>query len=233
MNQEKTGQLIKEARKEKRLTQEDIANKLNISPKSVSKWERGINFPDSAMLPTLAEMLGLTVDELINGQRKKKPSKLKKNLSKLLLIFLLLVNFSVIGLLSYSCYRNYNKSRFYLVRSVDDEYNIKGYLSCNYEHNLFVIESISYQGKLFGTKDDPLIKNSQLSILSGEENNYVIFNEDTEEKLLNKYFDNIKIILKDKEYDIDNTYISIKYGEEEIRIKLYFDEVYANNKLFN
>lgn len=73
MDNAKMGVLIQDSRKEKGLTQKDIAEKLGITDRAVSKWERGICAPDIAYIEELAEMLGLTVAELIAGQRMEQP----------------------------------------------------------------------------------------------------------------------------------------------------------------
>ena len=65
----KTGALIAEARKEKNLTQKDLAQALHVSVQAVSKWERGLNFPDIALMEPLSELLELTVSELMAGER--------------------------------------------------------------------------------------------------------------------------------------------------------------------
>ena len=70
MDQNKMGKFIRELREEKGLTQKDIGDKLHITDNSVSKWERGINAPDIYYLGPLSEMLGVTVKELLNGERK-------------------------------------------------------------------------------------------------------------------------------------------------------------------
>lgn len=69
MDAVKTGTLIAETRKERNLTQKDLAQSLHVSVQAVSKWERGLNFPDIALLEPLAELLGLTVSELLSGER--------------------------------------------------------------------------------------------------------------------------------------------------------------------
>lgn len=69
MDNAKMGELIRNARKEKGLTQKDVAEKLGITDRAVSKWERGICAPDIACIEELAQMLGLTVAELIAGER--------------------------------------------------------------------------------------------------------------------------------------------------------------------
>ena len=65
----KTGMFIAQARKERNLTQKDVAQSLHVSVQAVSKWERGLNFPDIALMEPLAELLGLTVSELMAGER--------------------------------------------------------------------------------------------------------------------------------------------------------------------
>lgn len=69
----KTGGLIARVRKEKELTQKDLAEALHVSTQAVSKWERGLSCPDIALLEPLAEALDLTVTELLSGQRGEEP----------------------------------------------------------------------------------------------------------------------------------------------------------------
>lgn len=70
------GELIAERRKEKGLTQKGLAEQLNITDKAVSKWERNLACPDISTIPRLAEILGLSVEELLNvspGEKKGSP----------------------------------------------------------------------------------------------------------------------------------------------------------------
>ena len=71
MDNLKMGELIREARREKGLTQMDVARKFGITDRAVSKWERGLYAPDIGILEELAEFLGLSVAELIAGERKQ------------------------------------------------------------------------------------------------------------------------------------------------------------------
>ena len=75
MDAAKTGALIAQARKEKGLTQGQLAQRLHVSVQAVSKWERGRNFPDLALLEPLAEALDLTVSELLAGERGEPPQE--------------------------------------------------------------------------------------------------------------------------------------------------------------
>ena len=69
MDLQKTGALIARARKEKGLTQEQLARQLHISHTTVSKWERGLGFPEVSLLEPLAAALGLTLPELFRGEQ--------------------------------------------------------------------------------------------------------------------------------------------------------------------
>ena len=68
MNQEKIGKFIAEKRKEQKLTQEQLAEKLNISKNAVSKWERGLNLPDVSIMQELCKILNITLNELFIGE---------------------------------------------------------------------------------------------------------------------------------------------------------------------
>ena len=69
MDQEKIGAFIAAMRKEKGLTQEQLADRLRVNSRTVSRWETGRNMPDYAVLEPLTEELGITVNELIRGER--------------------------------------------------------------------------------------------------------------------------------------------------------------------
>lgn len=71
MDNIKTGNLIREARKEWGLTQKALADQLHVTDRAVSKWERGICAPDIALLEPLSSILGVKVTELISGERSK------------------------------------------------------------------------------------------------------------------------------------------------------------------
>ena len=68
MNKYVTGDIIKKLREECKLTQVQLAEKLNVSDKAVSKWETGRGYPDITLLEPLAESLGVSVTELITGE---------------------------------------------------------------------------------------------------------------------------------------------------------------------
>lgn len=75
MNAKKTGGFISALRKEKGYTQTALAEILNVSNRTVSKWENGDGYPDITLLPEIAKALDITVDELLDGERKPENDK--------------------------------------------------------------------------------------------------------------------------------------------------------------
>ena len=83
MNQEKIGKFIAACRKNKKMTQSDLAEKLGVTDKSIGNWENGRNMPDLALFKPLCEELGITINELLSGeklQKKEYQEKLEENI---------------------------------------------------------------------------------------------------------------------------------------------------------
>ena len=69
IDKEAFGTFLSQLRKERGMTQKELAEKLFVSDKAVSKWERGLSLPDVALLQPLADLLGVSISELLRGQR--------------------------------------------------------------------------------------------------------------------------------------------------------------------
>ena len=69
MDAKKTGSLIADLRKQSNKTQKELANELHISSATVSKWERGIGFPDISLIEPLAKCLNISIIDLFNGEK--------------------------------------------------------------------------------------------------------------------------------------------------------------------
>ena len=87
LNQEKIGRFIAQCRKEHLMTQKQLAEKLSISDKAVSKWETGKSMPDNAILLELCQILEINVNELLSGEKLSEDSyhgKAEKNMMNLM-----------------------------------------------------------------------------------------------------------------------------------------------------
>ena len=72
MNQEKIGKFIAKCRKDKKMTQSDLAEKLGVTDKSISNWENGRNMPDLSLFKPLCDVLGITINDLLSGEKISK-----------------------------------------------------------------------------------------------------------------------------------------------------------------
>lgn len=131
MNQEKIGVFIQACRKDKNLTQEQLAEKLGVSNKSISRWENGKTMPDYSILNDLCNILDIDVNEFLSGEKIKKEEiqvhtienldsilkeyykmKKQKNIFKIITIILggLLITLTIYTLLIYILFGGINKS---------------------------------------------------------------------------------------------------------------------------
>ena len=79
MDQLKIGKFIANRRKQKNLTQMQLAERLGITDKAISKWERGIAMPDTSIMLELCDILGISVNELLNGEKISMENNNQKN----------------------------------------------------------------------------------------------------------------------------------------------------------
>lgn len=138
MNKEKIAKFILECRKEKELTQQNLADMLYVSANAVSKWERGICLPDVTTFDKIAEVLGVSVAELVMGEKiPKKDPKIyddilinnmkdnKRKIKKKNIIIISLVSFIIISILSILIiffYNNYNNITVYSFRGSSNNF---------------------------------------------------------------------------------------------------------------
>ena len=78
MNQEKIGKFIAELRKEKNMTQEQLAERLGVSNKSISRWENGVTMPDYSLLNEICGLLDININELMSGEKIEKENYITK-----------------------------------------------------------------------------------------------------------------------------------------------------------
>lgn len=92
MDPKRMGEFIAALRKSQGLTQQEVAERLNISNKTVSKWERGDGYPEVSLIPAIAELFGVTTDEIFRGERipehktdlEKNPASVEKQKERLI-----------------------------------------------------------------------------------------------------------------------------------------------------
>jgi len=79
MNQDKIGKFILELRKNKNMTQAELAEKLGVTDRAISKWENGRGLPDLSLMKPLCDELGITINELLGGEKLANQDYKKKS----------------------------------------------------------------------------------------------------------------------------------------------------------
>ena len=78
MSQEKIGRFIATCRKDKNMTQQELAEQLGVTDRAVSNWENGKNMPDLSLFKPLCNILGITINELLSGEKLSKENYQEK-----------------------------------------------------------------------------------------------------------------------------------------------------------
>ena len=84
MKKETFGNMVAALRKEKGMTQLELAEKMGVTDKAVSKWERDLSFPDVSSIPKLAEILEVSVDELMQVKTDAKEDTTKRKIDEII-----------------------------------------------------------------------------------------------------------------------------------------------------
>lgn len=92
MDQEKIGKFIANLRKEKNITQQELADKLNVTDRAISNWENGRRLPDYSLLKDLGKELNISINELLSGERLSE-NKLKQKADENIIKYSELINF--------------------------------------------------------------------------------------------------------------------------------------------
>lgn len=223
MDYKNIGLFIFKLRNNKKITQNELATLLNINPKTISKWENGISVPDTICINKLSKIFNVTVDEIINGKKKKKIFSLKFVI--LFLIILLLFTFLFIYF-----FNNYNKIKIYTIKSNDKLYSINGYYIETPRLNHFKISNINYLDD-----KEHNIKSYKIIMYSDNEL-YYSMEDDNINMTLNEVLKYININYNDTLKAQYNFKLCIKYIdhnniEHTNDIKLISNYIYSNRKI--
>lgn len=224
MNQkEEIGKKINQARKLKKMTQQELAEKLHISDKAVSNWETGKNTPDIELLKKIEEILEIElIEKIINKEKQRK----KIILITISILHLILTIFLLIYFIN-----NYNKINIYKI-SLDNEKILinNSYITITNQDILINLNNIEHQKLAFQPDYNIILyykeNNKEIPII--QKSNYKSLNIN-----LNKQDKNYKLI----KANIDNLYLKINYKDYDNKtisknIKLITKKEISNNKLF-
>ena len=155
MNQEKIGKFIAKCRKENKMTQIQLAEKLNVSDRAVSNWENGKNMPDLSLFKPLCEIFNISINDLVNGEVSDnivdiventidyadKEIRKVKNKAKKKTIYLILCFIFLLGIIfGVSDYKNikYGDYPNFMIRVTDGSKSIQRYIGLGYTLERYV-----------------------------------------------------------------------------------------------
>ena len=241
MDQEKIGKFIFSRRNKLKLTQQELANKIGVTDKAVSKWERGKGMPDYSLFIPLCDALGITVNELLAGERNTKDDEIiarymkekdKKNKVKIVSVVIVSVLIFIVMILGIFFKNNHKNITVYEIQGNGDYFS--------YKNGALIISNIK-NILIPGDLDDNFISNKDKSIISQTlvvgKNNRIIFENHTGEFISEKYGEEI---IFDEEL-IDGLYTDLRlivyfmvgnntYKDE---IKLELVKSFTNDKIIN
>ncbi len=138
MDQDKIGKLIESIRKEHHLTQKELADHLGVTHQAVSKWENGRNIPDIGILKQLAEDYDLNLEEILNGEKKKRKTPIY---IKWIPILFVVVGIIIVSLLKPKDFE------FKTISSKCSDFELSGSAAYNKEKTSIYISNIEFCGK--------------------------------------------------------------------------------------
>lgn len=224
----KIGNIIKKLRTENHLTQQELADKLFVTDKAISKWERGLSFPDVALLEKISDIFNVNIDELLNISNQKMEEYIKKEnkrkKKKIILFFSAIIIIFIIIIIKnkYFGYKmvKYNFNNSYIKKEIElgvpygsfmrkensNSISFKNFRS----KKVLEIEIKDYLKKL-----DPILCNDTIYYYD-ENNDITIINYGVKDK---KLYRTIDYEIRDKDYCFYNKLK--EYGNKIILGKAY------------
>lgn len=247
----KVGNYLLSLRKERNLTQEELAERINVSSKTISKWEVGINIPDTVSLYKLSKEYNVPIQDILNGGEVHDESEnndsiknginfynrlFKRKVMKIAVLIIIAVVslFSILYTIS-----NYDRVQVYDILSDDVDFTVRGYLINSSKESIFMIDTIRYLGNDGGTIDSTLIKSYGITVINNKNNN-IYYNSvkdySSYYKTISKTLEDIKVsfILKNNIINDDNIMLYFIDENDNVynyNIRLSMKKHYSNNKI--
>lgn len=257
MNFDKVGKYITELRKSKNLTQEQLAEKIGVSSNTISKWENGINLPDTYFLFELSKEFDVNIQDILNGEKIFnildsnslfiKAIGFYNNIfkKKILRVFVSIIIIIVICFSVLYTIVNFNKNRIYDISSSNDKYKLNGFLISNPKEAIFFINNFNYEDESIGFEAENKVISYEIFIKS--KNGIVLYNYGNsfnDKETLSNFLNNLSInfIINKKDYnnvsieDDGSIYIELLYSEDfnkynKVKIDLKTMEHFSNTQI--
>lgn len=243
MDQDKIGKFIQMLRKEKNISQVELAKRIGVSNKAVSKWETGNGLPDYAVFDGLCRELNITLNELLNGERNVNESSVvseymeyKEMQNKKKILWVLIISFLLILCIMLGTYfiNSYNKINIYKLSGSSNGFNYSGGVLV-----LSNINNVFDKGKLSITDDNKrdIVILDRIFAVKEDNKYYKLFSWEYDQLDVEKYGSD-DLFPSDKIENIPkNMYLLVYYMKDDDtyleEIKLNYKKVLGNNKFLN
>ncbi len=234
----KIGRFLRQLRREKGITQEELSTIINIDRSAISKWERGIYPPSTEMLNTLAKLYNITVNEIILAEKKNDKNEedlsdlpialVKKNTKMIRLYHIIFGLGSFVALfiiLLVYFISNYNSTRVYRAGGSSENYEVKNVLIVVSKHRSYL-----RFGDIIDYHDDDYT-NYELYVKNGDER-IILTNENTSDLIKNMERLNDYLQFNNQDEYLNELYVDIFDGINVETIKLNVKLEMTNNKIF-
>ena len=239
MDPDQIGKFIYELRKEKKLSQYQLADLIPISRQAVSKWERGETIPDSSTLIRLSEIFEVTINELLKGERIQNntiqeletttlqivddSNRKTKRIKRIIHSFIIVSFLFILIFLSYYFINSYNKIKVYTISGKSNRFDItEGIFITAKQKNYMKL------GKILPLEND-IITSIKAYYQKGKESIIVFEDIDTDKIIIDLYGYEEKLPEEDLKDIIQNFYLEIHYNNSEVEtIHLFFARDFTN-----
>ena len=223
MDQEKFGKFIKDIRKKHNLTQKQFADKYNVTYQAVSKWENGLNMPDTSLMKQISKDFGISMDELLEGEYKE--TKKKKTYLVIIISILIFIVISIVLIIIFKPFKNDNDFQFKTLSTECKNFDISGNISYNENKSAIYITNIRYCG------GEDTIKYKQIECILYESNNNIetkisSYKSKHENVTLDEFLRDVTLSIDNyektcKEYHDNSLYLSINATDYNEKITSY------------
>ncbi len=241
MDSEKIGKFIAKLRKEKKMTQNDLAQELYTDRSIVSKWERGLYIPKHDVILKLSNLFDVSVNEIYFGERQTEENKdkvsevtiniikdNKRKFKKFALGSLIFIIALIISFLTYYFINNYNSISVYTISGESDNFGIyNGIIVISREKCYIQLGNIRNLSKR-------KIKNIELYYKDNDKKNIIFSDTDTSKLLTNNFSHSESFSYSDLKYIKENLFLEIVYDENQKEtLSLTVQKDFTNNNIFS
>ena len=207
MDPQRVGNFIKKLRNINNLTQQDLADKYNVTYQAVSKWERGINLPDITLIKQMSKDFNIDLEDILDGNLKTSKKKRKRIIIVVIVCILLIVSIILLFKL-----KDKNFS-FKTLSSSCNEFKVSGSIAYDKDKSSIYISNVDY----CGGNDTNVYKEIECNLYESNNNN------NTKISSCKSNDENIKLedYLKQVELNIDNyNQTCKKYTDESLYLEI-------------